>query len=188
MAKKATTRSKGASFSRKKLAKKSAKREGYGKSLEAFEKALKVLHKGDFDRARDQFEKLADELRADPELADRAQAYISICDRQKRAKSSFAPRTFEESVTYGVFCHNRGDYDRAIKYLSKAVDLEPKSDHAHYCLAAAYSRHGDARDATRHLKQAVAGDSYNRVLAKNDDDFASLLEETEVAELLATTE
>lgn len=188
MAKKATTRSKGGLFARKKLAKKTTKRADYDKSLEAFEKALKVLHKGDFDRARDQFEKLATEFRGDPELADRAQAYLSICNRRKRSKSSFAPRTFEESVTYGVYCHNRGDYDRAIKYLSKAVDMEPKSDHAHYCLAAAYSRHGDAGDATRHLKQAVAGDTYNRVLAKNDDDFAALREEAEVAQLLGTPE
>ena len=188
MAKKATTRSKGGLFSRKKLAKKTAKREGYGKSLEAFEKALKVLHKGDVDRARDQFKNLAGELGSDPELADRAQAYMTICDRQKKSKGSFAPRTFEEVVTYGVFCHNRGDYDRAIKYLSKAVDMEPKSDHAHYCLAAAYSRHGDTRDAARHLKQAVVGDSYNRVLARNDEDFATIRDETEVAQLLATTE
>jgi tetratricopeptide (TPR) repeat protein len=188
MAKKATTRSKGGVFSRKKLAKKAAKREGYDKLLEAFEKALKVLHKGDFDRARGQFQALATELSDDSGLSDRAQAYLAICDRQKKSKSSFSPRTFEEMVTYGVFCHNRGDYDRAIKYLSKAVDLEPKSDHAHYCLAAAHSRHGDARDATRHLKQAVAGDSYNRVLAKNDDDFDALRDEAEVAQLLATPE
>ena len=187
MARKAARRSKAGLFSRKKLTKKTSKREGYDKALEAFEKALKVLHKGDVDRARDQFQALAAELSREPGLADRAKAYVAICDRQKKSKSSFAPRTFEEVVTYGVFCHNRGDYDRAIKYLSKAVDMEPKSDHAHYCLAAAYSRHGDARDATRHLKQALAADSYNRVLAKTDQDFAALRDEAEVAQLLETT-
>jgi tetratricopeptide (TPR) repeat protein len=188
MAKKATTRSKAGLFSRKKLAKKSSKPEGYGKAVEAFEKALRVLHRGDLDRARGQFETIASEIQGEPELADRAQAYMAICDRQRKSKSSFAPRTFEEVVTYGVFCHNRGDYDRAIKYLSKAVDMEPKSDHAHYCLAAAYSRHGDSRDAARHLKQAVAENTYNRVLAKSDVDFAALRDEAEVSQLLASSD
>ena len=187
MAKKATARTKSAPFSRKKLARKSSERpEGYNKAIEAFEKALKALHKGDVERARSQFDAIVTEFREEPEVVDRALAYRAACDRQR--KSSFSPRTFEEAVAYGVFCHNRGDYDRAIKYLSKAIDMEPNSDHAHYCLAAAYSRHGDSQDATRHLKQAVTGNPYNRVLAKTDADFAALRDGTEVAQLLTSSE
>ncbi len=186
MAKKATGRSKGGLLSRKKLARKSSDKTAYNKSLEAFEKALRVLHKGDPERAKNQFEAIASEAREEPEIADRAQAYMSICDRQR--KSSFSPRTFEEIVAYGVFCHNRGEYDRAIKYLTKATDMEPSSDHAHYCLAAAYSRHGDSGDAARHLKQAVNANTYNRVLAKTDEDFAAVRDEAEIAGLLASAD
>ncbi len=180
--KKAAPRAKSKLFTRKKA----AKPERYTKAVEAFERAVKTLHKGDADKARGQFEAILSDVPDDREITDRVQSYISICDRQRKSRSSFSPRTFEELVTYGVFWHNQGDFDRAIKYLSKAVDTEPRSDHAHYCLAAAYSRHGDSRDATRHLKQALAGNPYNRVLAKWDEDFASLREEGEVAQLLAS--
>lgn len=186
MAKKATGHSKGGLVSRKKLARKSSDKTAYNKAIDAFEKALKVLHKGDLDRAKSQFESIVAEFSEEPEVGDRAQAYIAVCDR--RQKSSFSPRTFEELVAYGVFCHNRGEYDRAIKYLTKATDMEPNSDHAHYCLAAAYSRHGDSGDAARHLKQAVETDGYNRVLAKADDDFSPVREEAEISELLAATD
>lgn len=184
MAKKADARGKSGLLSRKKLARKSSDKTAYNKSIEAFEKALRVLHKGDLERAKSQFEAIVSESQEDPEIADRAQAYIAICDRQR--KSSFSPRIFEEFVAYGVFCHNRGEYDRAIKYLSKATEMEPGSDHAHYCLAAAYSRHGDSADAARHLKQAVHADTYNRVLAKSDEDFAAMRDQAEIAELLTS--
>jgi tetratricopeptide (TPR) repeat protein len=187
MAKKATTRSKGALPSRKRLARKSSDRpEGYAKAVEAFEKGLKSLHKGDLDRARNQFQDIVSEYARETEIVDRALAYLTVCDRQP--KSTFSPRTFEESVAYGVFCHNRGDYDRAIKYLTKALEMEPGNDHVHYCLAAAYSCHGDREDAKRHLKQAVSADQYNRVLAKADADFAVLRDEADVSQLLTPSE
>ena len=186
MAKKATGRSKDGSIARKKLARKSTDKTAYNKAIEAFEKALRALHKGDVDRARSQFEAIAGESREEPEISDRALAYIAICDRQR--KSSFSPRSLEEMVAYGVFCHNRGEYDRAIKYLTKATDMEPGNDHAHYCLAAAYSRHGDRSDAARHLKQAVQANPYNRILAKTDDDFTTVRDESEIAQLLATAD
>lgn len=185
MAKKATGHSKGLA-SRKKLARKSSDKTAYNKAIEAFEKALKVLHKGDHERAKGQFEAIVTEFQGEPEIADRALAYITICDRQR--KTSFSPRSFEELVAYGVFCHNEGEYDRAIKYLTKATDLEPGSDHAHYCLAAAYSRRGDSGGAARHLKEAVEADSYNKVLAKADEDFTPVREEAEISALLAPTD
>ena len=186
MAKKATSRTKEGPISRKKLARKSSDKTAYNKAIDSFEKALKVLHKGDLERARSQFEAIVAEAHEEPEIADRARAYIAICDRQR--KTSFSPRSFEEMVAYGVFCHNRGEYDRAIKYLTKATDMEPSSDHAHYCLAAAYSRHGDRGDAARHLKQAVQANPYNRVLAKADEDFVAVRDETEIAQLLASAD
>jgi len=186
MAKKATGHSKGGLVSRKKLARKSSDKTAYNKAIEAFEKALKVLHKGDLDRAKGQFESIVADFEQEPEVVDRAQAYIAVCDRQR--KTSFSPRTFEELVAYGVFCHNEGEYDRAIKYLSRATDMEPRSDHAHYCLAAAYSRRGDSASAARHLKEAVQADAYNKVLAKTDEDFTPVREESEIVELLASAD
>ena len=186
MAKKATGHSKGGLVSRKKLVRKSSDKTAYNKAIDAFEKALKVLHKGDVDRARGQFDAIVAEFQEEPEIADRAQAYLAICERQQ--KSTFTPRTFEELVAYGVFCHNRGDYDRAIKYLTKATDMEPGSDHAHYCLAAAYSMRGDRGGAARHLKEAVQADGYNRILAKTDEDFTPVREESEISQLLTSTD
>ncbi|HEY7699974.1 MAG TPA: hypothetical protein VIE88_16235, partial [Vicinamibacteria bacterium] len=88
MAKKATGRSKEGPISRKKLARKSSDRTAYNKAIDSFEKALRVLHKGDLERARSQFEAIVAESHEEPEIADRAQAYIAICDRQEKASFS----------------------------------------------------------------------------------------------------
>lgn len=145
---------------------------------------MKSLYKANADRAIDQFQALLSNFGEEKDLADRVRAYLAICKRQRQGASSPSPRTYEDLALQGVFHHNEGDYPRAIKYLSKALEMDPKSDHAHYCLAAAYARSGDTRNAVRHLRHAILASDYNRVLAMSDEDFDSLRSEAEFEELL----
>lgn len=173
----------------KKSSRKAARATGeelqrYQKAVETFEKGLKALHKGDLERARAHFESVLSGGSDDRELEDRARTYIAICDRAGKGSNSPSPRGLEELVAQGVFWLNAGEYERAVKLLQKAVDMEPKNDHARYCLAAAYARSGDIEHAAEHLKQAVGADPYNRVLATMDNDFDTLRQRGELASLL----
>jgi tetratricopeptide (TPR) repeat protein len=183
--KKAASRPKKAS-SRKKASRSAGEgSERYNKGVEAFERAVKTLHKGEFDKARGHFETVLSGFPEERELADRAHSFIAICDRKSQANQNYTPKGFESTVTYGVFLHNKGDYQSAVHSLEKAVEMDPRNDHAHYCLAASYARSGDARGATRHLKRAISTDPYNRVLARSDADFDSLRNDPALTQLLA---
>ena len=183
--KKAAARSRGASTRKK--ARGTEESERYKKALVAFERAIKSLHKGDIDKARTQFDGIVSGFPAEIELADRARTFLSICDRRHRSARSYSPKDIEGAVSYGVFLHNQGDFKGAVDKLSKAVEIDPKSDHAQYCLAASYARLGDAPEATRLLKRAITTDPYNRVLALTDSDFDSVRNDPTVSQVLSST-
>lgn len=186
--KKAASRSKSGPSTRKRAARATGEEaERYNKALDTFERALKNLHKGETDRARDLFTSVLQDFSEERELGERARVYLAVCERQGRRSSTPAPRDFEEFVHYGVFHHNQGDYQKAAKYLERALELKPKSDYVHYCLAATYARLGDSKAAARHLKEAVQSDAYNRVLARLDEDFDPIRDQGEVAELLSAS-
>ncbi len=173
---------------KKKSARGSEEAALYTKAVEAYERAVKTLHKGDLERARGQFETITSNYANETELADRARAHLDVCERQLQKGKTFRPKDFESSVTYGVFLHNQGDFQGAVESLAKAVEINSKSDHANYCLAAAYARIGDNRGAVRHLKRAIGSDPYNRVLAMTDKDFDSMRSDPTLAQILSEEE
>ncbi len=183
--KKTASGSKGSSSREKKGIDSDARQERHRKGVEIFDRAIKNLHKGDLTRAKGQFADVASTYPEQRDLLDRSRCYLAICERQAKASSPDSPRGFEEVVAHGVFSHNQGDYKLAIELLSKAVEMEPKSDHAHYCLAAAFARDGDTLGASRHLTRAVNTNPYNLFLARSDDDFDSLRTDPSLAKLLA---
>ncbi len=173
-----TTRSKGA---RDKKAGR-ATNERYQKALEILDRALKALYKGDPGKAKEHFEKLQESHPEEKGMMDRVHSYLLVCEKQLSPQRR--PKNAEEMVTAGVMSLNEGDAAQAVKHLSKALDLEPKSAHIHYCLAAAYALSGDASTTAKHLKQAISADPSSRFHAKTDDDFVSVRDTAEVAALL----
>lgn len=157
--------------------------ERYEKALEAFERAIKVLYKGEADKAKEQLEKLKESHADEVELVDRVNAYLAICER--KLSPARKPKTTEEMVTQGVLLHNAGDSQQAIKVLSKALEMEPSNPYIAYCLAAAHARAGEASEAAKHLKQAIQADSTSRIHALADEDFASIRDRSELAAVLA---
>ena len=152
------------------------------KALETLERALKALYKGDPGKAKEHLEKLQEGYPEEIELMDRVRSYLLVCE--KRLSPQRRPKNAEEMVNAGVMSLNEGDAAQAVKHLSKALDLEPKSAHIHYCLAAAHALSGDASTTARHLKQAISADPTSRFHAKTDDDFVSVRDAAEVAALL----
>ncbi len=150
--------------------------------LVLFERAVKALGNKDFDRARTLLDGL---LRSDGlprEIVERARSYRAMCERSRRP---VRPRTFEELLNYGVVLHNRGDFAEAVKYLSLALQMQPRSEGALYCLAAAQARAGSAGAALAALRSAIASNPATRAQARRDEDFAALRGAQEFQALVA---
>ena len=155
-----------------------------GPALELFEKAVKALGKKDFERARDLLETLIDQHAQERELVERARAYRAVCERAQEKRPHFRPKGFDDLLNYGVYLHNRGEFEDAIKYLQQAAEIHPRNEHVLYCLAAAFSRSVDTTGALKARRSAIGVSSSNRGQAKSDSDFDPIREDPDFVALV----
>jgi tetratricopeptide (TPR) repeat protein len=154
-------------------------------ALETFEKAMKALGKRDFEKARDHFDQIVGSYPDEHDVRERARTYRAMCERALDKKGGPRPKTAEELVHHAVFLHNRGDYDDALKLLRQAAEMAPKSEDAHYCLAATAARAGDEDTALKSLRAAVSLNGETRAQARTDPDFESLRDGQEFQDILS---
>jgi tetratricopeptide (TPR) repeat protein len=145
-----------------------------GHPLELFERAVKALGKKDYDKAHGLLTELVEGHPEERDLLDGARAYLALCERALEKRPTFRPKTFEDLLNYGVFLHNRGDYEGALKSLHHAAEIHPKNEHVLYCIAAASARAGDAEGALKALRSAIHANAASRMQARGDSDFDSL--------------
>ena len=127
---------------------------------------------------------------ADPyderELLERARSYRALCERAiaESKRTAFRPKGFEDLLNHGVYLHNRGEYEEALKALRQAAEIHPKNEHVLYCLAATAARAGDTATAVKALRSAVAASPANRAQARSDSDFDPIREDEEFIEIV----
>ena len=153
-------------------------------AIDLFEKATRALGKRDFEKAKDHFEAILSQFPDERDVLERARAYLALCERSLDKRPAFKPKTFDEVLHQGVFLHNKGEYEDAIKLLKQAAEMQPQNEHALYCLAATSARAGDSATALRALRQAVDLGANNRTQAKTDTDFDDLREQEEFVAIL----
>jgi tetratricopeptide (TPR) repeat protein len=155
-------------------------------ALEAFEKGLRALGKKDYERAGEIFQELIDSYPEERDLLERTRAYRAVCERAQAEskRSPFKPKTFDEMVNYGVYLHNRGEFEEALKHLRQAVELHPKNEHGLYCLAATAARAGDTPSALKALRSAIAVGPSNRAQARTDPDFDPIRDDEGFVEIV----
>jgi tetratricopeptide (TPR) repeat protein len=142
-------------------------------ALDLFERALKALNRKDFERSRDLLDQLTESFPEEREVIERARAYKAICDRSLGRRST-RPKTFEDLLKYGIYHHNRGEYQEALKFLHQAAGIHPRNEHVLYCVAAAAARSGDTGIALKSLRSAINASAANRAQARSDSDFDGL--------------
>jgi len=141
------------------------------KQLSSFDGAIKLFHARKFQEAAEMFHVAA----AGPErdVAQRARLHIVMCER--RLQQGLPPlETAEDHYNYGVALLNTRKVADARIYLEKALELEPGADHVHYALALAKALHGDVSGAAEDLRRAIEIEPRNRIIARQDVDFAPL--------------
>ena len=141
------------------------------KQLSSFEAASKLFHARQLKEARDLFQQAA----AGPErdVANRARMHIAMCDRRLQ-QTILNLRSAEDYYNYGIAMINSRKVAEACTHLEKALEIAPASDHIHYALALAQALGGDFAHAHDNLKRAIELEPRNRLIARQDADFAPL--------------
>ena len=154
-------------------------------ALKDYASALDLLRKGDFERAKEQLQAVQSAVPNEPELLDRAEIYVRVCDRRLAGE----PDTPSGGELYrqAVFLSNSGDSDTAIELLDRALADDPGSVESLYVRACAWALKGVADAAVRDLRQAIALDPKIRFQAVNDPDFEKIREEPAFIDIIEPT-
>jgi tetratricopeptide (TPR) repeat protein len=141
------------------------------RQLDNFQAAMKLFHTRKLKEARDLFALASEGPERD--VAQRARLHIAMCDRRLQ---QLAPNltTAEDFYNYGVALINTRDVAGARAHLEKALEMSPDVDHIHYALALAQALGGDTSGAYLNLKRAIELEPRNRLIARQDADFAPL--------------
>ena len=150
-------------------------------ALKNFETAGRYFQKGNFERAREIFEKLVDS--APHDVADRARIHLRACE-QRLGRSAPAPKTAADYYDLGIAALNARNLGSAVELLNKADKLEPNKDYVRYALAAAHALQSNTEAALEHLKAAITLRSESRFQARQDEDFQSLASDPRFRNLL----
>jgi tetratricopeptide (TPR) repeat protein len=142
-----------------------------GKQLASFEAAMKLFHARKLREAREQFALVAQGPERD--VAQRARLHIAMCDRRLQ-QAAVNLQSAEDYYNYGVALINTRNIAEARQHLEKAIQMAPGADHIHYALALAQALGGDLSGAHENLKRAIDLEPRNRIIARQDADFAPL--------------
>jgi tetratricopeptide (TPR) repeat protein len=139
--------------------------------LGSFEAAMKLFHARQLKDARELFVEAARGPERD--VANRAQLHIAMCDR-RLLRTTVNLGSAEDYYNYGVALINSRNLAEARAHLEKGLEMSPAADHIHYALALAQALDGDLSSAHHHLKRAIELEPRNRLIARQDADFAPL--------------
>jgi tetratricopeptide (TPR) repeat protein len=175
-----------AAASRKKTASPAGKSEsrssaGTGPAYQHYQAALQLLQQGKYEKALAALEKLLTE--APPELKERCKMYMSTCQRQME-KASLEFLTPEEHYDYAVSQLNTGYYEDAREQFSQILSGHPGADYAFYGLAVLDAVTGRVQDCLGNLARAIELNPRNRLQARVDNDFQSMVDDPRFTELL----
>ena len=150
--------------------------------MKSYEEALKYFQQQKFHRSKELLEHVVEG--PSKELQDRARVHLRICEQRISRAPAVVLKSAEDHYTQGVALMNLGRWDEAREHLDRARKAAPKADHVVYAMAALDCLTGEADSAMQNLKIAIQLRPENRYHARNDQDFAFLLEDPRFTELL----
>ena len=154
---------------------------GSGPAFQHYQSAMQLLQQGKFEKALAAFEKLLPDAPA--EINERCRMYIQTCQRQLE-KPKLAFLTPEEHYDYAISQLNTGFYEEAREQFDRILATYPDTDFAFYGLAVLDSITGRSQDCLRNLSRAIELNPKNRLQARADNDFQSMVDDPRFTELL----
>ena len=150
-------------------------------NLQPYQAAVQLVQQGKYEKALAAFEKFLPS--APPEVVERCRMYMQTCQRQLE-QNGLAFLTPEEQFDYAISQLNAGYFEEATDQLHKLLARQPDADYAFYGLAVLDSITGRAEDCLEHLGRAIAMNPRNRLQARSDNDFQSMVDDPRFTELL----
>ncbi|MGA7343887.1 MAG: tetratricopeptide repeat protein [Terracidiphilus sp.] len=181
-----TQEARSAATSRKKNSPSAARPDSHsggctGPAFQHYQTAVQLLQQGKYEKALTALEKLLPE--APMELKERCQMYINTCQRQLE-KPSLTFLTPGEHYDYAVSQLNTGDYEDAREQFNNILSGHPGADYAFYGLAVLDAITGRVQDCLSNLARAIELNPKNRLQARVDNDFQSMVDDPRFTELL----
>ena len=152
-----------------------------GSVFHHYQAAVQLLQQGKFEKARAAFEKLLPSAPA--EILERCKMYVATCRRQME-KPQLTFLTPEEHYDYAVSQLNTGYYEEAREQFLNILDSYPRADYAFYGLALLDAILGHSQECLRNLSRAIELNPRNRLQARVDNDFQSMVDDPRFTELL----
>jgi tetratricopeptide (TPR) repeat protein len=150
-------------------------------TLQHYQAALQLMQQARFEKALVAFEKLLGT--APPPLAERCRMYVTACHRElSKSKLEFASP--EEQYDYAVSLLNTDYFEEAREQFLEILRGHPSADYALYGLAVLDAITGQAEECLEHLTGAIAHNPRNRLQARTDTDFQTMLDDPRFTELL----
>ena len=154
---------------------------GIGPAFQHYQSAVQLLQQGKFEKALAAFEKLL--VTAPPEIKERCHMYVCTCQRQlDQSRLTFL--TPEEHYDYAVSQLNTGYYEEAREQFNNILAAYPRADYAFYGLSLLDSITGRTQDCLKNLARAIELNPKNRLQARADNDFQSMVDDPRFTELL----
>ncbi len=158
----------------------SAGESGPDPFLGVYEEALKSLYRKNWSAAEKKLRQITAEC-DQPELVDRAQQFLALCQRKA---SEDTPGAGEDPFLDAVVHKNRGELETALDLCRRGSGKrrDERFVYLEASILALLDRHAEA---ARCLSQAIELNPKNRVHAYHDSDFASLRESPDHAHLFS---
>jgi tetratricopeptide (TPR) repeat protein len=150
-------------------------------SFQQYQSAVQLLQQGKYDKALTAFERLLPS--APPEILERTKMYVITCQRQI-GRAALAFQTPEERYDYAISQLNQGYFEEAREQFNGVIGDNPKADYAFYGLAVLDSITGHPQDCLDNLARAIELNPKNRLQARSDNDFQSMVDDPRFTELL----
>lgn len=163
------------------------KKPAYYEAISLYEKGVRSLQRHDFTGAADSFRQVIQRYPDERELVERSSLYLRVCERET-AERPAGPRTTDERVYAATMALNAGDSTKALDHVQRALEQDPRSDHAHYIMAVVLAARSESSLALGHLRRAVELNPDNRSLARQDADLEALHDLDGFEQLVGTPE
>ena len=160
---------------------KAAERQAAEKQAGHYGKAVSHFNDRRFKMALPWFQKAVEG--PNTVLRHRAEVHTRICRRQIESHK-VKLKTVDDYYNYGIKLVNDRELEEAEQHFQKALTMAPDSDHLHYASAIVRALSGDAEGASANLKRAIELNGRNRLLARSDPDFSSVVRHPLITELL----
>lgn len=154
-----------------------------------FDKAIQAFQRKEYQKAFDLLTRIIDNHRDSEyesvlEIQAQANAYRNVADSMLNPPKTVL-KTGEDYINEATYQLNSGNLDRAAKLVDDLLEKKKSKDPYLYYLKALISiKQENQASALKHLKKCVSKDDSYKIIAFNEPDFDSLLENEEFLALV----